>query len=316
MKRNKQVRAAILVAVMAGLGAMTAGAYADSVSLDTGLAAQVGSPYDSTSGWSVARVLVGSETTGNYDVGNGLYDLYGTGPANSVTYAAQTITPADVLNDGYISGSLIGGANTPAALTLATGLVPDTSAQWVTWSNGVGGTPDAAGAGYSGDSQGTNYVYTESFTLGNFNGPTALMLAAEIASDNLVTNITLTSTDPGLPTVPITYDSVAAAGDGFDTAFSADVPFIPAADFTSPATFTLSVYVKNNDAFSGGPYATGVILTGIAEADGGGADDVSLAPLPASARVGFGLLGVFGAVAAIRKRVRRSSRIVSDPSVD
>jgi hypothetical protein len=274
--------------LIAGLERAVSSASADSVILDTGSAA--------TAPWQVSRQVSDSPDA--------------TAAVNSTAYSGV----ASVISSPVYPAWVGPGTNNIAS-----------DARWISWTS-------AAGNNYSGDPNGTYYVFTDTFTLGtSFTGPGVFNLNATLASDNWVPSQTPsgnTALDPdGMPGIMLTYTSgnqtrnltsdLTVVGNqsiegGYSYSFGAS---LPTTAFTSPTTFTLRVEVVNSYAVGSPQYLanydagpTGLILSGTASAFPNSTNG-TLVPLPATADVGFAMLGFFGVVAMVRSRIRRSIRM-------
>jgi hypothetical protein len=196
------------------------------------------------------------------------------------------------------NGAVQNVASIPWAFTTLGG-----NSQWVSWNSSTGN-------GYTGDINGTSYVYSDTFTLNpSYTGPATFSLSGTFAFDNWVSSVTLTS-DGNI--VPITLTSVLPTDPleptefGYQYTISADVSGF---NFNSPSTFVLTVAGVNSynpddqDHANTNPGPTGFIFSGTASADPVQVGAATAAPLPGAAGMGMAMLAVMGAVAGVRKRL-------------
>lgn len=179
-------------------------------------------------------------------------------------------------------------ANNPGWNVLA-----DSNAKWVSWSSGTG-------TGYTGDVNGTSYIYSKTFTLGDFSGSGAFSLSGTFLTDNYATDVSLTIGGAPVP-VTLTGTVVPPTPTEFGYRYSVDVD--SASSFTSPETFVLTITTVNSYADAGNlanqtnPGPTGLAFSGVASA--------SAVPTPDAALAGLSLLGGLGGMSVLRKRVLR-----------
>ena len=237
--------------------------------------------------------------------------------AASVTGVGTSMVRADSVNLDTFQGSnwmvqrvTIGGESDTTTGTFAVqnvtnnpgwSLLSDPNAQWVSWNSGTG-------TGYTGDVNGTQYVYTDTFTLGDL-GTNGLTLSGTFLTDNYATGVTLTMN--GNPVaVTLTPDDPQSVLPPDPTEFgyhyAVDVSALGA--FDGSAQFVLSVATVNSYAdpanLNAGtnPGPTGFEFSGVATTDTlrGGAPAV---PLPDAAWMGMSLIGGLGGLKVLRKRV-------------
>ncbi len=226
MRSNKPYHAAILAAAIAGLGLAVPSAFADVVTLDTGIAP-----------WMVTRTLIGGESMANTNGGDSAGD-------------SETYTAVDVLNpySNWINPSTLG----------------DGLSNWIGWFalSGNGYEGDASNPNITDD--GTSYVYTDTFTLAGTANSLFEINGALVGGDNIITDISLED-DTAAENVPLTisYNPLFPTNYYFQAnSFSAFASGL----FPPPQTFTLTVDVVNWDTDPyDDPEGTGMILDGSAE---------------------------------------------------
>ena len=237
----------------------------------------------------------------------------------SVTDVGASMVRADSVNLDTFQGSgwmvqrvTVGGESDSTTGTFAVQNVTnnpgwsslsDPSAQWVSWGSDTG-------TGYTGDVNGTQYVYTDTFTLGDLSSTNALTLSGTFLTDNYATGVTLTMN--GTPVaVTLTADDPQSVLPPNPTEFgyhyAVDVSALGA--FDGSAQFVLSVMTVNSYAdpanLNAGtnPGPTGFAFSGIASSDTLSGSATIAAPLPDAAWMGMSLIGGLGGLKVLRKRI-------------
>jgi hypothetical protein len=289
MTGNKKLRAAVIAAAVAGVGAAVPVAFGDSmqsVNLDT----------SAGSSWMVSRNGATATSVVNVDSSY----LLGSPSTGSSTPGGAWIGAAKI--NGYENQP-----NTDA-------FSPNHAAEWV--------STDANAGVNNGDVNGTLYTYSDTFTLSSqFSGVGTLAIVGTLSSDNWVPQanspldsnldgvfVTIGSNTYSIPVADFTASGALGQETMYDYAFQ----LAGLATFTSPQAITLSVNVVNSYEDTGNginPGPTGLILAGAATATQTSQQSALPLPLPASAGVGFATIGMFGVLAAMRKRLTRKARI-------
>jgi hypothetical protein len=231
MRSNRSYLAAISTAVIAGLGLAAPAAFADMMTLDTGIAP-----------WMVTRTEIGGETSPNTD------EITPVGEAGN----SQTYTAADVSEPFYphwIQASDVG----------------DGDAQWVSWDASTGMNYEGDNENSAITDDGTSYVYTDTFTL-NGAANASLEVSAQLAADNIITGTSLED-DTDLENVPVDFTDNSLDSTNYYFQASSLTAFASGLfESSSPQTFTLTVDVVNWDGSRfDSPEGTGFILDGDAE---------------------------------------------------
>jgi hypothetical protein len=240
--------------------------------------------------------------------------------AVSVAGTSTSLVRADSVSLDTYQGSswtvqrvTIGGESDPTTGTFAVQEVTnnpgwsslsDPNAQWVSWNSNTG-------TGYTGDVNGTQYIYTDTFTLGDLTGANDLTLAGSFLTDNYATGVTLTAN--GNPvSVTLTPDDPLSVLPPNPTEFgyhyAVDVSALDG--FVGNEQFVLTVTTVNSYAdpanLSAGtnPGPTGFEFSGVAASsvDKGG-DAPPAVPTPEAAWMGMSLLGGIGGLKVFRKRL-------------
>ncbi len=181
----------------------------------------------------------------------------------------------------------------------------DPNAKWVSWNSNTG-------SGYTGDVNGTQYVYSDTFTLGSFTGAGTFSLSGSFLVDNYATSVTLTVN--GNPVgVTLTKGDPSSVlpptATEFGYRYSIDVSSLGA--FTSPEQFVLSVTTVNSYADAGNlanhtnPGPTGFQFEGSACATASEVTQVRAVPTPEAVWAGLSMLGGLGGFSAMRKKLLR-----------
>ena len=204
---------------------------------------------------------------------------------------------------------LVGGeSNTTAANNVAAVEVAnnpgwadlgDPNAKWVSWDS-------STGTGYTGDVNGTEYIYTKSFTIGGA-GSNKLLLGGSFLTDNYATSVTLTI---GSDVLPVSLDGAVVPPTPTEFGYRNLVDVSAVEDLTSPEVVTLTITTVNSYADPANldagtnPGPTGFEVSGVASTDVG-RSGAPATPLPEAAMSGMSLLSGIGGLSVLRKRLLR-----------